>query len=339
MVIKETGTQAKQFPKNNGTGDFILGENTQGYYDTQSNGFQYPGVDAEADFRGYNLFGVNLTVTAPVYGTNGVTKTFPRMNMTTSYNTSFNSSGDQLHILITQNGRPTSTIVAKYTVTSSSGAALHVVTQTWHFPSNDSNPPPYVNYGVSDLVHGLEKHGYANVLSGTDLRIESVIHPDVTDFTGYEALQYNGSQLQFTVPPMGGPCFSSYPEDEGTNESLSSTSITGTVPGSNEAYQYAAINTLTTEQTFVSPNRAITVPVTINGVVHNIYGGVGGGLNANVYVGNNKFSVPMTVGTYTFKWFYVVTPGGSTTYYTNVAEIVLPSGLTPQNSLIQIAYG
>jgi hypothetical protein len=243
LVIKETGTQAKLYSNNNGTGDFIFGENTQGYYyDGNALTFQYPGVDAEADFRHYELFGVNLTVTAPVSGTNDLTLRFPRMNYTTSYSANFSSAADQLQILITQNGPPTSTIVATYTIISPSGTTLDTVTQTWTFPSQYTNPPPYANYGVSDLLHGLEKFGYAHVLSGTDFQIESVIHPSTaTDFTGYEALQYDGSQSQFTIPPSGGPCFSSYPEDEGTDEVLPSTSTTGTVQSSNEAYQYVKV--------------------------------------------------------------------------------------------------
>jgi hypothetical protein len=228
------------FPHNNGTGDFIFGENTQGYYDTQNNGFQFPGVDAEADFRNYELYGVNLTVTAPVNGTNAITKMFPRMNMTSSYNSNFGSSKDQLQILITQNGSPTSTIVATYTILSSTGTVLHTATQTWPFPSHDTTPPPYSNYGVGDLMHGLEKHGYANVLSGTQFMTESLIHFTGTDdFTGYEALQYDGTGSEFTVPPTGGPCFSTFPEDEGTNESLPSTDHTTT--SGNEAVQYVTV--------------------------------------------------------------------------------------------------
>src|SRR5579863_2851210 len=159
--ITETGTQAKLFANNNGTGDFIFGENTQGYYETPGGSFQFPGVDAEADFHNYELYGVNLTVNAPVDGTGSGSVQFKRMNMSSTYNSNFGSSKDQLQILINQT---TSTIVATYTILSSTGTVLHTAAQTWQFNSTlYTNPPPYTNYGVGDLMHGLEKHGYANV--------------------------------------------------------------------------------------------------------------------------------------------------------------------------------
>jgi hypothetical protein len=242
MTIKETGTQAKIYSNNNGTGAFILGEFAQGYYYASNVGlYQFPGIDAEVDFRHYLIYAVNLTVTAPVNGLSNMAVMFHRINNTESLSANFSSAGDQLQTLITQNSPPTSTIVPSYTIVSSSGATLASWSQMWPFPSNDTNPPPYAHYGVSDSLHGLEKTGYAHVLSGTDFQIESLIHPyTATDFTGYYDQSYTYVQ-QFTIPHSGPPCLVTYGEDEGTDEVLPSTSTAGTMPSSNEAYQYVEV--------------------------------------------------------------------------------------------------
>jgi hypothetical protein len=241
LVIKETGTQAKLFTNNNGTGAFILGEFPQGYYYAANVGqYQYPGIDAEADFHHYELWSLNLTVNEPVNGLNNPTMPFHRINNTQSYSANFSSAADQLQILITQNGSPTSTIVPTYTIVSSSGTSLASYSQLWSFPSGDSNPPPYAHYGVSDSLHGLEKTGYANVRSGTDFQIESVIQAFMaTDFTGYYDQSYTYTQ-QFTIPHSGPSCFTTYGEDEGTNEVLPSSS-TASSSGS-EYYQYVEVS-------------------------------------------------------------------------------------------------
>ena len=244
LVIKEVDQQNSITKNNNVDGDFMMDEFAQGYYYASNLlQFEYPGVDAEADFRQYKLFASNLTVTAPVYGTNSAPKIFPRLNDLVSYGDNFSIAADQLQILITQNSPPTSTIVPTYTILSGSGTTLKSWTQTWPFPSNDTNPPPYANYGVSDELDGLESVSYAHVLSGTDFQIESVIHPYTATFSGYHDQSYTyPPSVQFTEPPTGGPCFTTWAEDEGTDEVLPSTSTTGTVPGSNEAYQYVEVS-------------------------------------------------------------------------------------------------
>ena len=77
--------------------------------------------------------------------------------------------------------------------------------------SGATNPPAYHHYLAVDELAGLEEEGYAQLNSGTDVQIESVIPESVgTDFTHYTLADYNEPFALYTTP-----CVSWYTDDEG----------------------------------------------------------------------------------------------------------------------------
>ena len=237
LIIKDIGKNGTS--GNNGDGYFKFDEFTQGYYASSPNTYQYPGIQAVAIFHHYELNYSVLGATAPVYGLSSAPMFF---NATSpeSYSANFSTAADQLQILITQT---TTKVWANYSIISSSGTTLKTWSLSVDLSSYVNRQQPFANYGVSDELDGLEKAGYASVLSGTDFQIESVIHPyTATDFTGYKDQNYTHYQSQFTIPPSGTKCFSTYPDDEGTSEVLPSTSTANQYQPSNEAYQYIEVS-------------------------------------------------------------------------------------------------
>jgi hypothetical protein len=234
MTIKEVGQQGNSY--NNVDGGFELDEFTQGYYYAANVAqYQYPGVEALADFRHYQIFGVNLTVTAPVNGLSNPTVQYATLNMSASYlSANFSTAADEFQIIISQSS---TAITAEYDIISSTGTTL----QSWSQPkdlSTVSNVPPYTNYGVSDELHGLEKLGFAHVLTGTDFQIESVIHPyTATDFTGHQFVSYTQNSMFSEGSPL---CFTTFAEDEGTDATYT-YGASGPVQSSNEYYQYVEV--------------------------------------------------------------------------------------------------
>jgi len=236
LIIKAIGSNGTS--GHNGFGYFKFDEFTQGYYQSSPNTYQYPGIQAVADYHHYELNYSVLGVTAPVYGT-GSAPMFFNTSLPESYSANFSTAADQLQILITQT---TTKVWANYSIISS-GTTVKTWSLFVDLSSYTNRVQPFTNYGVSDELDGLEKAGYATVLSGTDFQIESVIHPyTATDFTGYKDQNYTHYQSQFTIPPSGTKCFSTYPDDEGTSEVLPSTSTASQYQPSNEAYQYVEVS-------------------------------------------------------------------------------------------------
>ena len=234
MAIKEVGQQNGS----NVFGDFKFDEFPQGYYYAANVGqYEYPGVEAWGDFHGYNIYDLGLTVDAPVNGISNAPKIFTTTNTLETYSANFSTAKDEYQIKITQ----TSTgITAENDIISSSGTTLDNPTQSWTFPSNYSSSPPYTNYGVSDELDGLETQGAAIMKAGTDFQIESVVHY-ATDFTGYTTQSYTesgGVGSQFSEPPSGPSCFTTYSEDEGTDATYTFYKASTT---SNEAYQIVEV--------------------------------------------------------------------------------------------------
>ena len=155
-----------------------------------------------------------------------------------SYSANFSTAKDEYQIIVKQ----TSTgITAENDIISPPGTKLINLVQTWNYPSGHSNPPPYTNYCVSDELDGLESVGNAHMLSGTDFQIESVVHY-AADFTGYKTQNYTesgGYGVQFTEPPSGPSCFTTYSEDEGTDATYTFYKASTT---SNEAYQIVEVS-------------------------------------------------------------------------------------------------
>jgi hypothetical protein len=239
MTIKEVGQQNST----NAYGDFKFDEFTQGYYVISGPTDEYPGVEAWGDFQGYQFDEIGITVSAPADGTGNPTHIFPTMYHSESYNDNFSTTPEEFQIIISQSS---SGITAEFDIISSGGTVLDNPTLTWSYPSGYTNPPPYANYGVSDELDGLELYGNANLLSGTDFQIESVIHPYTqTDFIGYYTQPYHqtspGVGSQFTIPPTGGPCFSTWSEDEGVSNATYTYGSSGPVQSSNEYYQYVEV--------------------------------------------------------------------------------------------------
>lgn len=338
MTIKENGIDSN-WVKNNGEGDFKFNENPIGMgFKDANNHTQYPSIQAFADFRDYGLYQIELFGLEPIMGTGHAPGTFNMTHLESDPLVNFSKSADAFHITVVQTA---GVIEANYVIIGSSG---NTVAGPWSLVvdtnSSWTNPPPYHHVVVSDEINGLQGGGnvpgYAKILTGTDLQIESVIrNSSLTDFTSNKVQMYNGSSNQFSITNCG---LTSYVDEEGDDGTYTFGNY-NVVPGSNEAYQYAEVKPTPTEQIYVTPNQSITVPVTINGVVYSIAGGQGNGLNVNVYSGNsNWFSVPQTQSGYTFEFYQVLTQSGQTVYYTNVIDIVLPSGCTPTACEIVIWY-
>jgi len=239
LVINEVGQQNST----NVDGDFKFDEFTQGYYVIAGPTSEYPGVEAWGDFQSYLFHDIGMTVTAPADGTGNAATIFPSQHMSEFYGANFSTAKDEFQIIISQSS---SGIVAEFDIINAVGTVLANPTLTWSFPSGHSNPPPYANYGVSDELVGLELYGNANLLSGTDFQIESVIHPYTqTSFTGYYTQPYQqtspGVGSQFTIPPNGGPCFTTWSEDEGVSSATYTYGSSGPVQSSNEYYQYVEV--------------------------------------------------------------------------------------------------
>lgn len=137
-------------------------------------------------------------------------------------------------------------VEAEYNIISSSGTSLMTWTETDTL-SSITLYPPYENVGVSDELSGLESEGYAQIESGTDFQIESVIHPDTaTDFTGHYVLSFSSSTgTQFSITSCS-PTFTSFVDEEGVGPGATGSSpytygTAGAVSSSNEYYQYIEV--------------------------------------------------------------------------------------------------
>ncbi len=204
---------------------------------------QYPGIEAFATFHNYTINGVQLGVAEPYKGKTQVTPLAQIINSSFSYSANFSSAKDELSISILQFGFPSYEVEGLYRIISSTGVDLKSTTLFVSFSSTDNLLPPYNNAAVSDEIDGLDSPnnpGYANMFSGTDFQIESVI-PTVTDFTGYQLTTYSGGvgNNAFSLSPHCN--LNSYVDEEGDGATYSSSSTTGTVSVSSEAYQYVKV--------------------------------------------------------------------------------------------------
>jgi hypothetical protein len=231
-------------------GSSITNNNVFGGFKFQANpiGLQYfalvggvdheywPSIQAFADFRHYNIFAVNMTITEPTSGTSSAPLTETDNLAVSEQNPeNFSTAKDEFQILITQ----TSTdIQAYFYVISSSGSILN----NWNLDlsfSGVTSPPPYNHYVVSDELDGLEIDGSANLLSGTDFQIESLISPStITDFTMHQTASYTDSSNALSVTNCG---LSSFTDEEGNNSPTITYKTASTSGSGNEAYQYVEV--------------------------------------------------------------------------------------------------
>jgi hypothetical protein len=243
LTIKEKGQEGGT-TLNNGFGAFKFLANPIGLqYPVSGQPEQYPSIQAYANLHKYQIYSVNMTVTEPTSGTSSVTVTHMiSTGLASPYSANFSTAKDGMYIQIEQ----TSTdIIATYLVISSSGTTL----QTWTLDqslSGVSNPPPYSHTAESDEIDGLDAvvsgthyEGYANVLSGTDFQIESVIQTLATDFTGYQNVLYNGGNNAFSITSCS---LSSFVDEEGDNMTIpASGSSQHSNNGVDEAWQYVKV--------------------------------------------------------------------------------------------------
>lgn len=235
MAIKEYGSNG--YSQYNHDGFFKFDEKAVNYSYTPPGGSaQYPGIEAFANFHNYTINSVDLIVWEPYNGLGQAMPTYQNASSLFSYSANFSSAKDEFSIQVIQSSTQ---VEALYRIISSTGSDLKSTTLTVQF-SGDTLQPPYKNAAVSDEIDGLESVGYANMFSGTDFQIESVINPSTaTDFTGYVATTYSGTSNAFSLSPHCN--LSSYVDEEGDGATYSSSSTTNTVSVSNEAYQYVEV--------------------------------------------------------------------------------------------------
>jgi hypothetical protein len=239
MTVKEYGSNSN-ITSWNKDGYFKLDEKAlnENYNYTGETLPQYPGIEAYATFHQYKIAFLGLIVTEPTNGTGTSTKTYI-VNTTASYpSANFSSAKDELQTQILQ-GQYSSTsgyIEAEFNLIDTTGTTL--MTWTRSLPISDASiPPPYENAAVSDEIDGVEFIAYANMMSGTDFQIESVIHPStLTDFTGEKDLQYSGTSNKFSITSCS-PTLTSYVDEEGDGATYTFEKAS-TTPSSNEAWQY-----------------------------------------------------------------------------------------------------
>jgi hypothetical protein len=241
MAIKEYGSNNK-FTRYNHDGFFKFDEKAVNYsYTPSMMSTQYPGIEAFANFHNYTINSVDLITSVPENGYPGQPLPLNPENASSlfSYSANFSNAKDELSIQIIQSSTQ---VEALFRILSSSGVALKSTTLNVQF-SGVTLPPPYKTAAVSDEIDGLDtlhNPGYANMFSGTDFQIESVINPSTaTDFTGYAATSYSGTSNAFSLSPHCN--LSSFVDEEGDGATYSSSSTTGTVSVNNEAYQYVKV--------------------------------------------------------------------------------------------------
>jgi hypothetical protein len=238
LIIKEVGVGGAS--KNDVPGAFKFEEfPVNQNYTTLGYGTQYPGIEAWANFRHYEMYSVNISISEPT-NTNSDAVVTHQLSIgldSGPYPVNFSSAADEYQILISQSS---TYIWANYSIVSSSGTTIH----EWSIAQPYSGviePPPYKSTTVSDALLGLDPtEGYASVLPGTDFQIESVIHPyQATDYTGYNDFSFskwydNGFKVSCPAPyhPV-----QTYFDEEGTNAVYSELK-NGTYQPSNEAFQY-----------------------------------------------------------------------------------------------------
>lgn len=246
MAIKELGSNNK-FTQYNHDGYFKLDQKAVNFSYTPPNmNPQFPGIEVFANFHDYNISSVDLITSVPENGYPGNPLPLNPENMSSrfTYAANFSSAKDELSISILQFGSPSNEVEALFRIISSTGASLKSTTLIVQFPSA-TLPPPYKMAAVSDEIDGLDtlnNPGYANMISGNDFQIESVIQPSTaTDFTGYQMTTYSGGigNNAFSLSPHCN--LSSFVDEEGDNAVYSSSSTTGTVTSTNEAYQYVKV--------------------------------------------------------------------------------------------------
>jgi len=224
--------------RNTGVGDFKFDEQADGTKFTVSNVDYYPSTEVYGNFHGYKIISVNITISEPINGT-GQALNYQQLSQAVSYTgANFSSAVDEFETQISQNSV---NIWANYSIISSSGTVLH----EWSIQKTTSGTgQPYNHYGLTAQIAGEETAGYVLVNSGTDFRIETVIHPSsLTDFTKESDVSYNGF-TKFSTPCTNTFTYG-YTDEEGDWTSPSGDPYTygsaNTVPASNEAYQFVYV--------------------------------------------------------------------------------------------------
>ncbi len=237
-TIKEYG---HGIARNTGFGDFKFDEQTDGSQYVDSSGTtQYPSTEVYGDFHGYKITSVNITISEPVNGSSNP----PWVSMSSqavSLSANFSTAVDEFESQVSESS---TWIWGNYTAMSSSGTVLH----EWSIAVKTLGvSQPYHHYAVTGEIDGEEnvtgssEPGYAVLNSGTDFRIETVIHPSsISDFTSEKDVTYNGFTKYST------PCITTFTDEEGDWTSALtdpySYGSSGTVPSSNEAYQWVYVS-------------------------------------------------------------------------------------------------
>lgn len=228
--INEVGSQTGEATHNaDGAFKFDVFAHIPSY--TNSFGTFYPGIEAAANFLKSEVAYVYLTtLQLPVAGTsdpgNG-----QFTNQTHSYSMNFSSTSGEMYIRIHQNSTK---IWATYAIISGGGSTVANWTLSQDY-SSYTNPPPYTNENVNLAISGLENTGYAVIHSGTDFQMETVIHPDVSDYSGETSISWSGGNAL-----ESSPCASYYTDDEGGNATYTYVGY-GAISASHEAYQYMTV--------------------------------------------------------------------------------------------------
>lgn len=228
--------------RNTGVGDFKFDEQADGTKFTVSTVDYYPSTEVYGNFHGYKIISVNITISEPIGGT-GVALNYQMLSQAVSYTgANFSSAVDEFETQISQNS---ANIWGNYSIISSSGTVLH----EWSIQKTTSGTgQPYNHYGLTSQIAGEESAGYAVVKSGTDFRIETVIHPStLTDFTTESDVSYtpaNNGFVNFSTPCTN-TFTNGYTDEEGDWTSTPGNPYTygsaNTVPASNEAYQFVYV--------------------------------------------------------------------------------------------------
>jgi hypothetical protein len=193
-------------------------------------GLYYTGWEASVAFLKYEPAFITFSTLTAANGTSSSVHV-GFQNATHSLTENFSSTSDELYIRIHQNS---SRMWATYAFISGSGSTLANWTLSQKF--DGSNLPPYITYNVNLAIAGLENTGYAVMHTGTDFQMESVIHPDVSDYTAHPSITWSGGAAGET-----GSCNNYETDDEGENATYTFGG-SGTVSASHEAYEYMEVS-------------------------------------------------------------------------------------------------
>jgi len=242
LTINEKGQEGGT-TQNNADGAFKFFADPIGVpYPVSGQPEQYPSIDAWANLHKYQIYSVNMSIDEDTSGSSSLVVYHEiSMGLTSPYSANFSTAKDGMYIYIQQSSTD---IIATYRIFSSSGTIL----QTWTLDQSYSGvntPPPYSHPidnaeidGLDAVVSGQHYEGFANMSSGTDFQIESVMNSAATDFSGYQNMAYNGGNWGFSNSCLG-TWGSSYVDEEGDNMTLpSSGSSQHSNNGVDEAWQY-----------------------------------------------------------------------------------------------------